>query len=636
MTTGAFTSERVELFKLISSEMAMALDNAQVYQNLERSEKRFRATFEQAAVGIAHVSPDGRFLRINQKYCDIVGYSYEETLQLTFQDITYPDDLESDVAQVNQLLAGEIDTYSMDKRYISKNGELVWVNLTVSLVRNEAEQPQWFVAVVNDIAERKKAEKDNEKLLHDIGERLKELKCMYTISTSIRTKESLEEIFQDTVDAIPPGWHYPKITRAKLHYNDKEWVSEPFEETVWKQSSDIIIDGQKLGSVGVYYLEDCQVLDEGPFMKEERNLLNGIARTLTESIERMHATDKLNKSEEKYRDLVDNSIVGVFNSTLDGRFLFVNEAIVKMYDFDNAEQMLAKGSIVRWKDPKKREQLIIELQKYGDVTNFEAETITHTGRPIHVLFSVKLTSNNIIGMVMDITERKFAEESTLKYQRRLKDLAHELTVTEEVVRKQIAVDLHYHVGQLLASIRIQMSKISKIEENPEIIDRVENISQALRSAIQATRDAIFNLSPPQLNEIGLYPAVHDWMKEQIEFKHHIITSISGEDENLSIDENTRYLLFRSIRELLHNVVKHAQATKLDVNFCINNGSLEITVRDNGRGFHYNPDLLRLKSDSYGLFSIYERLSDMDGSLVVNSIIGKGSNVKLTIPIKDED
>ena len=107
------------------------------------------------------------------------------------------------------------------------------------------------------------------------------------------------------------------------------------------------------------------------------------------------------------------------------------------------------------------------------------------------------------------------------------------------------------------------------------------------------------------------------------------------EKNICIDENTRYLLFRSIRELMHNVVKHAQATKLDVNFCINNGSLEITVRDNGIGFDYNPDQLRLKSDSYGLFSIYERLSDLDGSLVVNSIIGKGSNIKLAIPLKDE-
>ena len=125
---------------------------------LRKSEERFRATFEQAAVGIAHVSPEGQFLRINQKFCDIVGYSCEEMLKLTFQEITYPDDLDADIMYINQLLAGEINTYSMEKRYLRKNGEITWIYLTVSLVRNEVEEPQWFVSVVKNINERKQSE----------------------------------------------------------------------------------------------------------------------------------------------------------------------------------------------------------------------------------------------------------------------------------------------------------------------------------------------------------------------------------------------------------------------------------------------------------------------------------------------
>ena len=125
---------------------------------LEETEGRFRATFEQAAVGIAHVSPDGHFLRLNQKFCDIVGYSHDEMRALTFQEITHPDDLDADVAEVQRLLDGEGDTYSIDKRYIHKNGSLVWINLTVSLIRDDAAQPKWFVAVVKDITERKQAE----------------------------------------------------------------------------------------------------------------------------------------------------------------------------------------------------------------------------------------------------------------------------------------------------------------------------------------------------------------------------------------------------------------------------------------------------------------------------------------------
>ena len=121
-------------------------------------EQRFRATFEQAAVGIAHVSPEGMFLRINKKFCDIVGYSEDEMLALTFQDITHPDDLDADLEHVRQVLKGETESYSIDKRYYRKDGSIVWVNLTVSLLSDKGGSPNYFVSVVKDISERKQTE----------------------------------------------------------------------------------------------------------------------------------------------------------------------------------------------------------------------------------------------------------------------------------------------------------------------------------------------------------------------------------------------------------------------------------------------------------------------------------------------
>ncbi|AMK75294.1 MULTISPECIES: ATP-binding protein [Methylomonas] len=123
--------------------------------SLSESEARFEATFEQAAVGIALLAPDGRWLRVNRKLCEIVAYSHDELSALSFQDITYPDDLETDLAYVQQLLAGKIQTYSMAKRYIRKGGTLVWINLTVSLLRNPDASPSYFIAVIEDITERK-------------------------------------------------------------------------------------------------------------------------------------------------------------------------------------------------------------------------------------------------------------------------------------------------------------------------------------------------------------------------------------------------------------------------------------------------------------------------------------------------
>ena len=129
-----------------------------VEEAVRESEERFRATFEQAAVGMALVGLDGRWLRVNRKLCDIVGYGHDEMMGLTFQDITHPDDLETDLAYARQLLAGEIPTYSMEKRYIRKDGSPVWINLTVSLARTPEGQPDYFISVVEDISQRKQAE----------------------------------------------------------------------------------------------------------------------------------------------------------------------------------------------------------------------------------------------------------------------------------------------------------------------------------------------------------------------------------------------------------------------------------------------------------------------------------------------
>jgi PAS domain S-box-containing protein len=126
--------------------------------SLEAAEARYRAVFDQVAMGVARVAQDGRMLEVNDRFCAIVGYPRERLLTLTFQDFTHPDDLEADVAKVSALLAGESDTFSMEKRYLTAGGETVWVNLTVSLVRDEAGAPDYFVSIIDDIGYRKAVE----------------------------------------------------------------------------------------------------------------------------------------------------------------------------------------------------------------------------------------------------------------------------------------------------------------------------------------------------------------------------------------------------------------------------------------------------------------------------------------------
>jgi len=126
--------------------------------DLRRSEERFAATFEQAAVGVAHVSPDGRFLRVNQRFCRMLGYAREELEGRRFQELTHPDDLKEQLRLLETLKSGEVTSAAMDKRYIRRDGRKIWVGLTMSLVHPEGDEAPYLVGIAQDITERRAAE----------------------------------------------------------------------------------------------------------------------------------------------------------------------------------------------------------------------------------------------------------------------------------------------------------------------------------------------------------------------------------------------------------------------------------------------------------------------------------------------
>ncbi len=163
------------------------------------------------------------------------------------------------------------------------------------------------IIVARILAKRNLTEKEREILLENMGERIKELNCLYQLAESIRSRELLEDTLYDTASLLPSAWHYPGITRGKLHLDEKEYVSDPFEPTPWKQSSDIVVEGIKRGSVEIYYLEEMPILDEGPFLKEERYLINSIALTISESIARRQAKENLKKQS------ITDELTGIFN-----------------------------------------------------------------------------------------------------------------------------------------------------------------------------------------------------------------------------------------------------------------------------------------------------------------------------------
>lgn len=179
----------------------------QAEAQLREAEQRFRLAFDNSATGEALVAPDGRFTRVNRALCKLLGYSESELLATTFQQITHPDDLDTDLAYVHQMLVGKIETYQMEKRYFGKQGQVVWILLSVSLVRDEQGQPLYFVCQIQGINQRKQAETQKTKLLTELERSNSELEDFaYVVShdllSPLRKIEMLNELLVDEYSQV--------------------------------------------------------------------------------------------------------------------------------------------------------------------------------------------------------------------------------------------------------------------------------------------------------------------------------------------------------------------------------------------------------------------------------------------------
>lgn len=170
----------ITLMQAVAHRLWPALENARLLHQTSERQEQFESTFEQAAVGMAHVSPDGNWLRVNQRICGITGYDKDELLGSRFQEITHPDDLEHDLRQFEQLIRGEIQSYSMEKRYFHKLGHLVWINLTVSLLKHADGRPKYSISVIEDISARRKTSEQLAATNALAALRLREIESIYS------------------------------------------------------------------------------------------------------------------------------------------------------------------------------------------------------------------------------------------------------------------------------------------------------------------------------------------------------------------------------------------------------------------------------------------------------------------------
>ncbi len=229
---------------------------------------------------------------------------------------------------------------------------------------------------------------------------------------------------------------------------------------------------------------------------------------------------------------------------------------------------------------------------------------------------------------VEIKVRKQAEKKLLNYQKQLQSLSSQISLIEEREKRRIASELHDCIGQTLALTKIKLELLRKLSESSECKNIINEILQLVEQTIRGTRTLTFELSPPILYELGLRHAIQ-WLVEQFSKKHGITIEFEKYNGDIPIDNNIRFILFQAIRELLMNIVKHAQATKAKISMLLMNGKLKIIIEDDGIGFSGHSAAFT----GYGLFNIRERMNHINGHFEIRATHSGGTRATLMAPLK---
>jgi signal transduction histidine kinase len=228
----------------------------------------------------------------------------------------------------------------------------------------------------------------------------------------------------------------------------------------------------------------------------------------------------------------------------------------------------------------------------------------------------------------EINERVRAQNSILAYQGRLQALATDLSLTEERERRRIAAVLHDAVGHTLAVAVIRLRDLLSSKRGNGVTPELEDVCKLVEQSIQHTRSLTLDLSPPILYELGLEPAI-EWLAERVQKQHWLTVSVKADSASKPMDDQVRALVFNAVRELLVNVVKHAQAKNVTVTIRRVEQAVEIVVKDDGIGFEHRQSAA---PSGFGLFNIRERLVHLGGRFEVESSVGSGCTITLHAPL----
>ena len=375
-------------------------------------------------------------------------------------------------------------------------------------------------------------------------------------------------------------------------------------------------------------------------IEEQTAELKATSERLKRQITQHIVTEEmLRKSEKKYRVLVENLPQNIFHKDRNSVYVSCNknyaddlkikpEQIVGKTDYDFYSKELAEKyraddkSIMESGTVKTIEEMYVQNGNEMVVQTVKAAIKDKEGSVI-----------GILGIFWDITDHKNAEKKLLEYQNQLRALSSQITAIEEQERGKFATYVHDSIGQTLFVIKMKLEMLQKPESLKENKEPLKGILTMIDQLIEYSRTLTSELSPSILHQLGLSAGL-EWLAEQTHEREGIIVQFEDDKQSKYLSNDISILLFRAVRELLINITKHAKAQKVKVSIRSDETSVRVCVEDDGIGFNASETISSLsKNNSFGLFSIKERLNYLGGHLEIKSTPGHGTRITLHAPLK---
>ncbi|MHC4213127.1 MAG: PAS domain S-box protein [Planctomycetota bacterium] len=643
---------------------------------LLNSERRYRTLLHNIPGMIYRGNPDwtAEIIANSEAIC---GYLVEDlnAARVKWLDLIHPDDKERVLERSGKLENGgksDIQVY----RIIDKQGNVRWVEDHKRSQFAEDGSFEGVDGIVYDVTERKWAEQ----ALRESEERYRTLFEGCTEGIVVVDAQARKFKYVNPAICKILGFDQEQFIRmgiSDIHPPESlEYVFSQFEAQLRgeKQLAMDIPCLRKDGSVIYADIGATKVEIDG------RLCMVGFFTDITD---RKRAQDNLEKSEEKYRRLVESLEREYFfySHNIDGVFTYISPSIENVLKYSQEEFQTHYSEFLTENPINKEVVRHSDLSIAGKIQPPYLVEIYDKDGAIHMLevsespiLDEKGTVTAVDGIAHDITqllrakeelqkahdelearvqqrtadlaklnkelrneiaERKRAEITLIVYQEKLRSLASELSLSEERLRRHIATELHDHIGQNLAISKINLDSLCNLSQETEITKLLKQTSKLIAKTIESSRTLIFELSPPVLYELGLEAAL-EWLVRQVRQQHNIKADFESDGKPKSFEENIRVLLFQAVRELIINVVKHANAANIHVNASRIGEQIQIIVQDDGSGF----DTSKLspgesQTGGFGLFNIRERIENVGGKLELNSKRDKGTKVTLTAPLKNE-